>query len=68
MFIDCEVIDILVICSNRDKKWCPYGMNNCVCNCHEPYELEDEKEVEFSCTDINYRFKNVMHKIIQNSY
>lgn len=39
----------LVVCSNRDKKWCPYGEENTFCDYHEPRPKQFGESIEFSC-------------------
>lgn len=46
---------MMVVCNNRDKEWCPYGLENCECDCYKPKELKYGKCTEHTCTDRNYK-------------
>lgn len=53
--LNVEVIKIIVVCNNRDKEWCPYGLEDCECDCYEPKELKYGKCLKHTCTDKNYQ-------------
>lgn len=40
-------------CNNRNKEWCPFGTIGCECDAYIPHELEEDKSIDFTCTDKN---------------
>lgn len=43
---------MIVACNNKNKSWCPFGEEECVCDCYYPFELGN-RDRDFSCIDKN---------------